>query len=391
MVRQNFTSEMTDLRRERPYAQFWRSVKPEQGALSAWRDGQAEAEPAIASQVYELPPSHWDYVIPRVADLLLGEADKQALRKALHRALPLLLQTFRYYTHLSTLADIHGAAQGHRGSRYQRMLPLLVRTRLMEAGAMSAAAAVGVAGAHASVGIAGSAASRRQRRVTSLAALWVHSDTAGLGANVEEVPAVSSVPYETNVVTSSGGIVRTTHKGGTGRHFSCRGLVLEDDVLEQQGHAESEPELELKLEPELESKPEPQSEPQSEDAGVDSVDETMGGGDDGVSGCSDIDRTSDSDGDSGSEVSAEVGIEAERLEAEHAVEARLRLQAEEQVEPESTGFSTVPVDRPEWLITLGQVRVLAIDCRLLCHNHRHRCSLADLGRLFWCAPPATPP
>eukprot|EP01050_Picozoa_sp_SAG11_P012471 SAG11_NODE_1386_length_5067_cov_1.750403_4_plen_453_part_00 len=78
-----------ELRRNRPYPEFWRSVKETSGTLSVWQPPEAEravlqeAEMAADGKLREgrgppvLEPTHWDYLIPRVHELLLDDRDKE--------------------------------------------------------------------------------------------------------------------------------------------------------------------------------------------------------------------------------------------------------------------------------------------------------------------------
>ena len=111
LLKAAFSTGVGAVQRDRPYASFWRSVKPSSAALSQWRARPRDTSPpesgaANTDEDGGVPAaSHWDYVVARVGDLLKDdEQDRQALRRRLLRNIELLSQVFEIYSRLGTEA-----------------------------------------------------------------------------------------------------------------------------------------------------------------------------------------------------------------------------------------------------------------------------------------------
>ena len=107
---EEFRSSRDNVARDRPYAQFWRSVKFSSAVFSPWTaldephgsSSLSTLEPtAGGGKPGEPSPSHWDYVMGRVGDILVDELDARATRRRLLRMIEMLTHVFAYYTRLS--------------------------------------------------------------------------------------------------------------------------------------------------------------------------------------------------------------------------------------------------------------------------------------------------
>jgi CRP-like cAMP-binding protein len=110
---EEFRSSRDNVARDRPYAQFWRSVKFSSAVFSPWTaldelhgsSSLPTLEPNLGTAAGGKPgepsPSHWDYVLGRVGDTLVDELDARATRRRLLRMIEMLTHVFAYYTRLS--------------------------------------------------------------------------------------------------------------------------------------------------------------------------------------------------------------------------------------------------------------------------------------------------
>eukprot|EP01051_Picozoa_sp_SAG22_P006687 SAG22_NODE_445_length_10447_cov_4.063104_5_plen_999_part_00 len=361
-----FRLRSVELRRDRPYPQFWRQAKP--SVAVGWiGDGQEqEAEPQ-PRQPAVLDPSHWDYVIPRVADLLKDEPDKEALRAAILRALPLLLQTFEYYAHLSTTSPaVHNMSPYQRqklaedgAPGYGKVRPKLVHHKMAAMQAMTAAADIGLKATHADGGAeadGGVRAVRVANSLRSLSSIWrtTEDEEDGRGQGSSD---------------SIGG-------GGGGSVSGARVASGRQQKRKQRKADRSVGAL-----------------PSASSAAALSVDTSIDGGRhasrDGTGGGSGDDDEDDGDGNTGG-ANRSSPMPLSRLSGSSsamicsasafAAFAPAATAARPKVKAAGGPAGSWPFDRPDWLVTSRQVRLLAFDCQLL---HHTRASQADLGRLLW--------
>ena len=94
VVEEQFTGITSQIRRDRPYAIFWKQP-------TAWEVGAAPPPDP------ELPPTRWDFLLHRVEDLLVDEADRVRTRELLLENIDSLIEIFSYYCKLgaTTVAD----------------------------------------------------------------------------------------------------------------------------------------------------------------------------------------------------------------------------------------------------------------------------------------------
>eukprot|EP01052_Picozoa_sp_SAG31_P000431 SAG31_NODE_13_length_37961_cov_21.751307_10_plen_844_part_00 len=364
---QKFRLCRSDISRNRQFPEFWRPVKP-----SAALSDDADKQLPSAQVQSTAKPSHWDHVIPRVADLLLDDEDKEALRHALQRTLPMILQTFEYYAHLALTSPVQRDLSSYQRTKesttapgYGKVKPKLVHHKMAAMAAISAAANIGVKTTHG-VGkqtLEEPSTDSDSRSPSNRDELWRRSNLLEeqQRARVKtSFLSLSSVWNMANDDVQESSLVVTTQLNGhkTGSPTTAKSKLRSD----------SNPNIDLiaKLtQEEVQSDEDDEANNFSDDDVQQSITQSMRY-QSIVTESTNVNREMTE----GSSTAADLRLVGGETRKDDSHESRVGVLK-----------GTWTYDRPDWLITLGQLRLLAIDCRL--QLAPLRCSQADLGRMLW--------